>query len=108
MTFETFRHPLRHLPVGFPSLSRLAERVWAIEHAFERARAQAKPEEDTRVRIFFVLAAFGLASVPPFVLNVAGPEMLSVPRLAEQLGDLFRKPVTFRGTEAGEALLPAG
>jgi cell division protein FtsI (penicillin-binding protein 3) len=61
VTFETFRHPLRHLPLGFPSLSRLAERVWAIEHAFERARAQAKPEEDTRVRIFFVLAAFGVA-----------------------------------------------
>jgi cell division protein FtsI (penicillin-binding protein 3) len=56
VTFET----LRHLPSGFPSLRRLAERVWAIEHAFERARAEAKPEEDTRVRIFFMLAAFGL------------------------------------------------
>jgi nucleoside-diphosphate-sugar epimerase len=54
------------------------------------------------------LAAFGLASVPPFVLNVAGPELLSVRRLAEQLGELFHKPVTFRGTEAGEALLSNG
>ena len=61
MTFEPLRHPLRHLPAGLPSLRRLAERVWAIEHAFERARAEAKPEEDTRVRIFFILAAFGLA-----------------------------------------------
>jgi cell division protein FtsI (penicillin-binding protein 3) len=61
VTFETLRYPLRHLPSGAPSLRRLAERVWAIEHAFERARAQAKPEEDTRVRIFFILAAFGLA-----------------------------------------------
>jgi cell division protein FtsI (penicillin-binding protein 3) len=57
VTFEA----LRHLPSGFPSLRQLAERVWAIEHAFERARAEAKPEEDTRVRIFFILAVFGLA-----------------------------------------------
>lgn len=57
MSFEA----LRHIPPGFPSLRRLAERVWAIEHAFERARAEARPEEDTRVRIFAILAAFGVA-----------------------------------------------
>jgi cell division protein FtsI (penicillin-binding protein 3) len=34
--------------------------VWWIEHAFERARADARPEEDTRVRIFLVMAVFGL------------------------------------------------
>lgn len=53
--------PLR-MPVGGRSgLRSLVERLWAIEHAFERARAEAKPEEDTRVRIFIVLALFGLA-----------------------------------------------
>jgi hypothetical protein len=49
------------LPAGLPRLRWISEQLWSIEHAFERARAQAKPEEDTRVRIFFILAAFGFA-----------------------------------------------
>ena len=36
----------------------LAERLWGVEHAFERARASGKAEDDTRLRIFFVLALF--------------------------------------------------
>ena len=36
-----------------------AERVWRLEHAFERARASGRAEDDTRLRIFFVLALFG-------------------------------------------------
>lgn len=43
-----------------PSWRWLAERVWWIEHAFERARADARPEEDTRVRIFLILALFSV------------------------------------------------
>jgi len=38
----------------------LAERMWGLEHAFERARASGKAEDDTRLRIFFVLALFAL------------------------------------------------
>ena len=38
----------------------LIERVWGLEHAFERARASGKVEDDTRLRIFFVLALFSL------------------------------------------------
>jgi cell division protein FtsI (penicillin-binding protein 3) len=38
----------------------LIERVWGLEHAFERARASGKAEDDTRLRIFFVLALFAL------------------------------------------------
>jgi cell division protein FtsI (penicillin-binding protein 3) len=41
-----------------PGLRWLAARVWGLEHAFERARAKARPEDDTRIRIFFVLALF--------------------------------------------------
>jgi cell division protein FtsI (penicillin-binding protein 3) len=37
--------------------------VWRIEHAFERARASGKPEDDTRIRIFVLLAMFGLLFV---------------------------------------------
>ncbi|MBX7248020.1 MAG: penicillin-binding protein 2 [Caulobacteraceae bacterium] len=46
-----------------PSWRWLAERVWSVEHAFERIKAEGRAEEDTRVRIFFVLAAFSLAFV---------------------------------------------
>lgn len=38
----------------------LVERVWGLEHAFERARASGRPEDDTRLRIFFVLVLFSL------------------------------------------------
>jgi len=38
----------------------LIERIWGLEHAFERARASAKVEDDTRLRIFFLLALFAL------------------------------------------------
>src|SRR5262249_57418453 len=51
------------------------------------------------------LQAFALAATPPRVLNVAGPEILSVRRLAEQFGRLLDQPVTFRGAESAEALL---
>ena len=44
---------------GSSALSRwLAGWVWRVEHAFERARASGKAEDDTRIRIFFVLALF--------------------------------------------------
>ena len=32
--------------------------LWWIEQAFERARASGKPEDDTRLRVFFILALF--------------------------------------------------
>lgn len=35
-----------------------SELVWRLEHGFERARADARPEEDTRVRIFLILIVF--------------------------------------------------
>ncbi len=43
-----------------PSWRWLAEAMWWVEHSFGRARADARPEEDTRVRIFLILAVFSL------------------------------------------------
>jgi len=37
---------------------RLSGWMWRFEHAFERARASGRAEDDTRIRIFFVLALF--------------------------------------------------
>jgi nucleoside-diphosphate-sugar epimerase len=51
------------------------------------------------------LQALGCASAPPFVINIAGPELLSVRRVAEQFGERLHKPVRFEGQESADALL---
>jgi nucleoside-diphosphate-sugar epimerase len=51
------------------------------------------------------LQSLASASVPPFVVNIAGPELLSVRRVAEQFGERFRKLVRFEGQESADALL---
>jgi cell division protein FtsI (penicillin-binding protein 3) len=48
-------HPSFHAP----GWGWLKARVWGLEHAFERAKAAGRAEDDTRIRIFFVLALFG-------------------------------------------------
>jgi nucleoside-diphosphate-sugar epimerase len=45
------------------------------------------------------------AASPAAVLNVTGPEQLSIRRIAEQFGTVFGKQPRFEGTEAGDALL---
>lgn len=45
------------------------------------------------------------AGVPPFVVNVAGPEVLSVREVALEFGRLFGREPVFTGAEAGDALL---
>jgi nucleoside-diphosphate-sugar epimerase len=53
-----------------------------------------------------ILASFGLCSSPPAVLNVAGPETVSVRRVAERLAELLDvAPPTVTGSEADTALL---
>ncbi|MBY0521888.1 MAG: NAD(P)-dependent oxidoreductase [Gemmataceae bacterium] len=54
------------------------------------------------------LHAFAHLASPPMVVNLAGPEQLSVRRLAEAFGELLGKPVSFRGEEAPDALLSNG
>ncbi|NQV28921.1 MAG: NAD-dependent epimerase/dehydratase family protein [Rhodopirellula sp.] len=42
---------------------------------------------------------------PPFVINVTGPEILSVRVISEQLAERLNRPVEFVGTESTTALL---
>lgn len=49
--------------VSLPSWRWLSEAMWRIEHSFGRARADARPEEDTRVRIFVILSMFAAVFV---------------------------------------------
>ena len=43
-----------------PSWRWLTEAMWWVEHSFGRAHADARPEEDTRVRIFVILSLFSV------------------------------------------------
>jgi nucleoside-diphosphate-sugar epimerase len=54
------------------------------------------------------LAALPHSSSPPLVLNVAGPEELSVRATCSELGRLMEVEVSFTGKEAGDALLSSG
>jgi nucleoside-diphosphate-sugar epimerase len=54
------------------------------------------------------LASFGMTASPPLVLNIAGPELLSVRRVAAELGRLFGVAVTMQGSESADALLNNG
>ncbi|MGW7285195.1 NAD-dependent epimerase/dehydratase family protein [Streptomyces sp. NPDC054847] len=45
------------------------------------------------------------ADVPPFVVNVTGPETLSIRKAATRLAELLGVDATFSSTEAGRALL---
>jgi nucleoside-diphosphate-sugar epimerase len=55
-----------------------------------------------------VLRAFEHTAAPPWVVNVAGPDILSVREVAEQFGRMLDKPVNITGEEAPDALLSNG
>jgi nucleoside-diphosphate-sugar epimerase len=52
-----------------------------------------------------VIQCLGEVSVPPFLVNVTGPEVLSVRNVAHEFGRLFGREPIFAGSEAGDALL---
>jgi len=52
-----------------------------------------------------VLAALSHVATPAWVVNVTGPELLSVRPVCKRLGDLLDKPVQFLGSESPTALL---
>lgn len=54
------------------------------------------------------LQSLGRAASPPFVLNLAGPEQVSVERVARRLAGLMDKPVAFEGEPGGAAILSNG
>jgi nucleoside-diphosphate-sugar epimerase len=51
------------------------------------------------------LASFDHVSSPPFVLNLSGPELYSLRRVAEEFGQLMNKTPKFTSVESGDALI---
>jgi cell division protein FtsI (penicillin-binding protein 3) len=67
---------------------RLSGLMWGFEHAFERARASGKAEDDTRIRILFVLMLFSLG----FVVLAVGATRATLFSKAG-LGDAYSAPM---------------
>jgi dTDP-4-dehydrorhamnose reductase len=51
------------------------------------------------------LRAFDHVGTPPWIVNVTGPEVLSVRAVCERFGQVMNKPVCFAGSESDTALL---
>jgi dTDP-4-dehydrorhamnose reductase len=114
--FEYFSRSL-HIPVALLRLNYAQEMRYGVLVDLARRVWEGRPVElgmgyfnalwqaDANA---MALASLTHASVPPFVLNVAGPEVLSVRRVGEEFGRLFDKPVTFTGAEGRDALLSNG
>lgn len=81
----------------------IAQRVWAgqpvdVSMGYLNAIWQADANAAA-------LSAFAHLATPPTVLNLAGPELLSVRKVAEDFGRRFGKSVTIEGTENPDAIL---
>ena len=81
----------------------IAQRVWAgqpvdVTMGYLNAIWQADANAAA-------LAAFGHVAVPPLLLNVAGPEILSVRQVAGEFAQRFGRPAIILGTESADALL---
>jgi nucleoside-diphosphate-sugar epimerase len=51
------------------------------------------------------LQSLAVASAPPNIINITGPELLSVRQVAQTFGKRFKKSVRFEGLESPDALL---
>jgi nucleoside-diphosphate-sugar epimerase len=81
----------------------LARRVWANEPIdVTTGSFNAIWQGDANA---VALAAVECATAPPTVLNLTGPEELSVRTVSEELGRRMRREARFTGSEAGDALL---
>jgi cell division protein FtsI (penicillin-binding protein 3) len=78
---------LAHLtPSRLPTWRWLGELVWRLEHAFERARAAGRPQDDARIRIFIVALVFALA----FLVLAAGATLSALAGPGEHVGPLAK------------------
>ncbi len=85
---------LAHLvPQRFPGFHWLTERIWRLEHAFERAKAADRAEDDTRIRIVAVLAMFVVA----FALLAFGAARSAVFSDAGRMGGMAGPAAGARG-----------
>ena len=84
----------------------LAQKVWGnVPIDLKMGNFNAVWQGDANA---MALASFAAASSPAFLLNIAGPETLSVRRVCQQFAQIMGRDVQFVGTEASDALLNNG
>jgi nucleoside-diphosphate-sugar epimerase len=81
----------------------LAQRIW-VDQPIDLSMGQFNAiwQADANA---MSLQAFASLSSPPTALNIAGPELLSVRRVALLFGELLGKQVAFEGVESADAIL---
>jgi len=92
--------------VRYGVLVDLAQRVWrgqTIDLAMGHVNVIFQGEANA-----MALASLCLAAAPPFVLNIAGPEILKVRDVCQEFARLMNKTPNFVGSEASDALLNDG
>jgi len=114
--FEHFSRALK-IPVALVRLNYAVEMRYGVLLDLAR-KVQARHAIDVTMGYFNIiwqgdanamaLALFDQAATPPRVVNVAGPEELSVRETSQKLATLMDIQVTFQGTEAPDALLSNG
>jgi hypothetical protein len=81
----------------------LARKVWAGEAIdLTMGHFNALWQGDANA---WALESFAHLASPPQVLNLAGPELLSVRQIADGFARLLGRPAAFRGSEAADAYL---
>lgn len=81
----------------------IAEKVYAEEPiSLEMGNVNVIWQGDANA---IVLRAFAHCQSPPLILNVTGPETISIRHLASCFGTIFKKSPRFEGEEAATALL---
>ncbi len=114
--FEHFSRTL-HIPMAMIRLNYatemrygvlvdLAQRVWKNEEIdVSMGTMNAIWQADANA---MTIAAFDHVSSPPFLLNVAGPELLSMRAAALAFGRLMKKDVRIVGEESSDSLISNG
>jgi nucleoside-diphosphate-sugar epimerase len=111
--FEFFSRRLE-IPVALLRLNYAAELRYGVLVDVAQRVQEGKPIDLTMGHVNVIwqgdanamaLQALAWATSPPRVLNIAGPELLSVRRVAEQFGTLLGQCVVFQGQESAEAFL---
>src|SRR5262249_34959011 len=104
---RTYQVPITLLRLNYATEMRygvlvdLAQRVWAgrpVELAMGYFNAIWQADASA-----MALASLGHACVPPLVVNVAGPELLSVRHVTEEFGQLLGRTAALRGAESADA-----
>ncbi len=98
---------LRTIPVTGAAITAGTD-IWACYAASFSAGAPTIAVSNVSDRLdtnAIVLRTFEMAQTPPAILNVTGPETVSIRQLAKKFGGIFQVEPLFENTEADTALL---